>query len=295
MKIKTSWDDKILNGISYVILGTLLLIVAYPVYFVVIASFSDPTMVANGQIVLIPRGINFNGYERVLMNATVWKGFATSIFNTVFGTLFNLALTIPLAYGLTVRKFMFKSVLMKILMITMFFGGGLIPTYMLISSLGLYNKPYSLIFIGGLSVTNVIITRTTIKSTISEEMFEAVTIDGGDHFTYFFRFVLPLSKAIIAVMTLYYGVGHWNDFMTALIYVSNADYYPLQLILRNILVMGQQLAEQAESAELALQYQQQAELMKYSLIIVTSIPIFLIYPFIQKYFAKGVMIGSLKG
>lgn len=295
MKIKISKEDRILNIISYIILGLLLIVVLYPLYFIVIASFCAPELVASGQITFVPKGINFDGYKRIFSYGAVWKGYGTTIFITVFGTLFNLFLTMPVAYVLTRKKFMFRGLLTKILMFTMFFGGGLIPTYLLVNQIGLFNKPYTLIFIAGLSVQNVIIVRTTIAGSIPEELFEAATIDGCDHFGYFFRFVLPLSKSIIAVMVLYYGVDHWNDFMNALIYVDNADYYPLQLVLRNILIMGQQLAQNVETADEALALQREAELIKYGLIVVSSAPLLFIYPFIQKYFEKGVMIGSVKG
>jgi putative aldouronate transport system permease protein len=295
MKKENSREDKIFNGISYFILGLLLIVILYPLYFVVIASFCSPELVASGQITLIPKGINFDGYKRIFSYAAVWKGYFNTIYITVCGTVFNLFLTIPIAYVLTRKNFMARGLFIKILMFTMFFGGGLIPTYLLVNQIGLFNKPYSLIFLGGLSVYNVLIVRTTIANSIPEEMFEAATIDGCDHFGYFFQFVLPLSKSIIAVMVLYYGVGHWNNFMNALIYLNNPDYYPLQLVLRNILIMGQHLAQNVETADEALALQREAELLKYGLIVVSSAPLLFIYPFVQKYFQKGIMIGSVKG
>ena len=295
MKIKTSRDDKIFNFISYAVLSILLIIILYPVYFVFIASISAPDLVSTGQIILYPKGITFEGYQQIFKDSSIWRGFANSVYILILGTMFNLFLTLPVAYALTVRRFMFRNVLMKLLLFTMYFSGGLIPTYLLVSSIGLYNTPFTLIILSGVSVTNIIIARTTIANSIPYEMYEAVTIDGGDHFTFFTRFVLPLSKAIIAVLILYYGVGHWNSYYNALVYLSDPDYYPLQLILRNILVLGQKMAESAESAEEAFAAARRAELLKYCLIVVTCLPMFLIYPFIQKYFEKGVMIGSVKG
>lgn len=295
MKIKLSREDKIMNAISYLILGLLLIVIIYPLYFIVIASFCDPDLVSSGQITLIPKGLNLDGYKRILSYKEVWRGYANTIYLTVFGTAFNLFLTLPVAYVLSRKKFMARKLITGLMMFTMFFSGGLIPTYLLVDRIGLYNTPYTLIFIAGLSVQNVIIVRTTIMGNIPEDMFEAATIDGSDHFEYFFRFVLPLSKSIIAVMVLYYGVGHWNDYMNALIYVNKADYFPLQLVLRNILIVGQQLAQSVETADEALQLQREAELIKYGLIVVSSAPLLFIYPFIQKYFEKGVMIGSVKG
>lgn len=295
MKIKTSWDDKVFSFFSYFILGSLLIVFLYPVYFVFIASFSDPSLVSTGQIVLIPKGINFKGYFTILTDASIWRSLFNSVYIVILGTAFNLFLTLPTAYALTVRGFLFRNLLMKVLLFTMYFSGGLIPTYLLVSSIGLYNTPYTLILLGGVSVTNIIIARTTIANSIPYEMYEAVTIDGGDYFTFFLRFVLPLSKSIIAVLILYYGVARWNDYYTGLVYLSDPDYYPLQLVLRNILIMGQILANSLDSADQAFEAMQRAELLKYCLIVASSLPMFLIYPFIQKYFEKGVMIGSVKG
>ncbi len=295
MKMKISRDDRIFDIISYIILGLILIVTLYPIYFVVIASFSDPTLVGSGQIVFWPKGLALEGYEQIFKDKTIWRGLFNSVYIVILATLFNLFLTLPTAYVLTVKSFMFRSTLSKLLLFTMYFSGGLIPTYMVVSGLGLYNKPYTLIFLGGVSITNVIIAQTTIAGSIPYEMYEAVTIDGGDHFTFFTRFVLPLSKTIIAVLILYYGVEHWNDYYTGLIYLNDAEYFPLQLILRNILVLGQKVADDAVNADEALAALRRAELLKYCLIVVSSVPMFLIYPFIQKYFERGVMIGSVKG
>ena len=295
MKIKTSGYDKIFDIVRCMLLGFVLIIVLYPIYFVYIASFSDPTLVSTGQIVFLPKRTSFEGYKQIFMDSSIWRGWFNSMYIVVLGTLFNLFLTLPIAYALTVKSFMFRNILSKLLLFTMYFSGGLIPTYLLVNEIGLYNKPFTLIFMGGVSVTNIIIARTTIANSIPYEMYEAVTIDGGSHFTFFARFVLPLSKAIIAVLILYYGVGHWNDYYSGLVYLNDPDYYPLQLILRNILLAGQKMADISENAEAALAAARRAELLKYCLIVVSSLPMFLIYPFIQKYFEKGVMIGSVKG
>lgn len=295
MKSKLFTADKIFTFASYALLITLLIVVLYPIYFITIASFSSPAAVGSGKVVLWPVDITFEGYTYVLKDMRVWKGLLNSVYIVIFGTLFNLFLTLPAAYAMTIKHFMFRGVFAKLLLFTMYFSGGLIPTYLLVSDLGLYNKPYTLILLGGVSVTNIIIARTTIANSIPYEMYEAVTIDGGDHFTYFTRFVLPLSKSIIAVLMLYYGVGHWNSWYNAFIYLNEPDYYPLQLVLRNILIAGQQIITDAEDAQAMIEAQRRSELMKYSLIIITSVPMFMIYPFIQKYFEKGVMIGSVKG
>lgn len=295
MKIKLSRDERAFNVISYLILAFVLVVTLYPIYFIVIASFSDPTLVSSGQILLLPKNIALEGYQQIFKDKSIWRGLFNSIYIVVFGTMFNLFLTLPVAYVLTVKKFRFRSLISKILLFTMYFSGGLIPTYLVVSKVGLYNNPLTLVFLGGVSITNVIIARTTIANSIPYEMYEAVTIDGGDHFTFFFKFVLPLSKSIIAVLILYYAVDHWNDYYTGLIYLNDVDYFPLQLVLRNILVLGQKVADDAVNAEEALAALRRSELLKYCLIVVSSVPMFVVYPFIQKYFEKGVMIGSVKG
>lgn len=295
MKIKLSRDERAFNVISYLILAFVLVVTLYPIYFIVIASFSDPTLVSSGQILLLPKNIALEGYQQIFKDKSIWRGLFNSIYIVVFGTMFNLFLTLPVAYVLTVKKFRFRSLISKVLLFTMYFSGGLIPTYLVVSKVGLYNNPLTLVFLGGVSITNVIIARTTIANSIPYEMYEAVTIDGGDHFTFFFKFVLPLSKSIIAVLILYYAVDHWNDYYTGLIYLNDVDYFPLQLVLRNILVLGQKVADDAVNAEEALAALRRSELLKYCLIVVSSVPMFVVYPFIQKYFEKGVMIGSVKG
>lgn len=295
MKIKLSRDEKTFNVVSYAILAFVLVVTLYPIYFIVIASFSDPTLVSSGKILLLPKQIAMEGYQQIFKDRSIWRGLFNSIYVVVFGTLFNLFLTLPIAYVLTVKKFRFRSFISKFLLFTMYFSGGLIPTYLVVSKVGLYNNPFTLVFLGGVSITNVIIARTTIANSIPYEMYEAVTLDGGDHFTFFFKFVLPLSKSIIAVLILYYAVDHWNDYYTGLIYLNDVDYFPLQLVLRNILVLGQKVADDAVNAEEALAALRRSELLKYCLIVVSSVPMFVVYPFIQKYFEKGVMIGSVKG
>lgn len=295
LKFRRSRGDLIYSTVTYIILGFLFLITLYPLYFVVIASFSDPALVNSGQIVFWPQGLDFRGYERIFELDRVWHGYLMSIYYTLFGTLFNLFLTFTIAYVLTRKDFMARNFFMKFLMLTMFFGGGLIPTFILVQDLGLYDTPLTLILFGGVSVYNVIVTKSTLENTIPYEMYEAAAIDGCGQIKFFIRFVLPLSKAIIAVMALFYAVGHWNDFMNALIYTNSEELQPLQLVLRNILIEGEMLANENLDPDLALLRQQQAELMKYGLIVVASVPLLVAYPFIQKFFTQGIMIGSVKG
>ena len=294
-RYKRTRGDIIFSAVTNLRLLFLLVVMLYPLYFIVIASFSSPSLVNSGQVVLLPKKLDFAGYQRIFEFGRVWHGYLMSIFYTAFGTLLNLFLTFTIAYVLTKKDFMPRGFLMKFLMITMFFGGGLIPSFILVQKLGLYNTPLTLVLLGGISVYNVIVVKSTLESSIPYEMYEAAAIDGCGQIVFFTRFVIPLSKAIIAVMTLFYAVGHWNDFMTALIYTNDRTLEPLQLVLRNILIEGELLANENVDPDLVLLRQQQAELMKYGLIVVSSAPLLVAYPFVQKFFTQGVMIGSVKG
>ncbi|HBA48569.1 MAG TPA: sugar ABC transporter permease [Lachnospiraceae bacterium] len=271
-----------------------LIMVLYPMYFIVIASFSNSTMVNQGMVTLIPRGINFYGYRKILERSDLWLGYRNTLFYTVVGTMLNLAVTLPAAYVLAQKKFKARRVVMTIFVITMYFGGGMVPTYMLVKSLHLTNSILTMIIMGAVSVYNVIIARTFFESSIPTELQEAAELDGCSHFRYFTSIVLPLSKAVISVITLYYAVGHWNDFFTALLYLNKDEYQPLQTILRNILISNQAMAGTTGAGEGSCA-QQFADQIKFAVIIVSTVPVLCIYPFIQKYFEKGVMIGAVKG
>ncbi|WP_317368615.1 carbohydrate ABC transporter permease [uncultured Tyzzerella sp.] len=297
--IKRSKSDVIFDGIIFVILTFILLIVAYPLYFIIISSFSSPEKVSSGQVIFYPLGFTLEGYKKVFENKQVITGFVNSLIYTTIGTSVNLLLTIPTAYALSRKKFQGGKIVTIFYMITMFIGGGMIPTYLVVQKLGLLDSMWALILPGSLSVYNMIVARTFFQQNISEELYEAAELDGCGHGKFFFSIALPLSKAIIAIMVLYYGVGHWNSYFSALLYMQTEEKYPLQLVLRSILVQNSaQLSQTVVSAaqQEALKKQQEAvELMKYSLIIISSIPVLILYPFIQKHFTKGVMIGSVKG
>ena len=297
--IKRSKSDVIFDGVIFVILTLILLIVAYPLYFIIISSFSSPDKVSSGQVVFYPIGFTLEGYKKVFENSQVVTGFINSLIYTTVGTCVNLLLTIPTAYALSRKKFQGRKAVTIFYMITMFISGGMIPTYLVIQKLGLLDSMWALILPGSLSVYNMIVARTFFQQNISEELYEAAELDGCGHGRFFFSIALPLSKAIIAIMVLYYGVGHWNSYFNALLYMQTEDKYPLQLVLRSILVQNSaQLSQTITSAaqQEAMRKQQEAvELMKYSLIIISSIPVLILYPFIQRHFTKGVMIGSVKG
>ena len=297
--VKRCREDVIFDTVIFIILTLILFVVAYPLYWVIISSFSDPTAVSAGKVLLRPIGFTLKGYAEVFKNSQVMRGFFNSIVITFVGVCVNLAVTLPTAYALSRDNFSGKKPITVFYMITMFFGGGMIPTYLVVKNMQLLNTIWALVLPGCLSVYNMIVARTFFKSNISEELYEAGEIDGCTQSRFFFQIALPLSKAIIAIMVLYYGVGHWNSYFSALLYISDQDKYPLQLVLRNILITNQTALSQTATtaaARSALQEQQQLiDVMKYSLIIISSVPVLIMYPLVQKHFVKGVMIGSVKG
>jgi len=297
--IKRCKEDVIFDVIIFIILTVLLLIVAYPLWWVIISSISDPKAVSGGKVIWLPVGFTLKGYAEVFNHDDVMRGFLNAIIYTVCGVLVNLAITLPTAYALSRDKFSGKKIITIFYVITMFFSGGLIPTYLVVQKLGLLDSMWALILPGSMSVYNMIVARTFFKTNISEELYEAAEIDGCTQGRFFFQIALPLSGAITAIMVLYYGVGHWNSYFSALIYLSDKAKYPLQLVLRSILVTNeaalQQAATTAEARAALNEKKELIEVMKYSLIIISSIPVLVLYPFIQRHFVKGVMVGSVKG
>lgn len=294
-KMKISKDDIIFDTINYILLSCVLIIVLYPLYFIVIASISDPTAVSNGQLKFLPIDITFEGYKRIFQDRLILSGYKNTIKYTVVGTTINIFLTMMTAYPLSRKDFSGRKALMIFLMITMYFNGGLIPTYLIVKHLGLINNWLIMVLKGAVSVYNIIIARSFLQSSIPEELYEAAVIDGCSHIKFFTRVVLPLSKAIIAVLVLFYGIVHWNEFFTALIYLRDEKLYPLQLILRSILLENQMQDAMMNNIDDINNQQYIADLIKYGMIIVASLPLLILYPFLQKYFVKGVMIGSVKG
>ncbi|WP_425452417.1 carbohydrate ABC transporter permease [Paenibacillus cellulosilyticus] len=272
------------------------LIVAYPLYFICIASISDSTLVSTGKVLLFPRGISMFGFKEIFGDSRIWTGYRNTIVYTLLGTFVNLLFTLPAAYALSRPEFRARRFIMLAFVITMFFGGGLIPTYLLIKSLHMTNTMWVFIFPFCVNVFNLIITRTFFETSLPKELYEAASIDGCSHFTFFRTVALPLSKAVVSVIALYYLVAHWNDFFTALIYIRDNELQPLQIILRDILLSNQVFQSGAGAGGAAGGYAQKfADQVKYGVILVSTLPILIVYPFIQKYFEKGVMIGSVKG
>ncbi|EPY08148.1 binding-protein-dependent transport systems inner membrane component [Paenibacillus alvei TS-15] len=299
--VKETRADKIFIVCNYIYLTIALILVLYPVLYILSASISDPKMVASGEMWLFPKGITFDGYARVFENSKIWSGYGNTILYTVVGTCVNLAVTLPAAYALSRSDFIGRNFFMGMFLFTMFFGGGLVPGYLLIKELGLINSMWALILPGAASVWNIIVARTFFQSTIPRELQEAASIDGCTNMRLFLQIILPLSAPIIAVMALFYGVGHWNSYFGALIYLNEESKYPLQMILRQILVLQEMSAETtgaAVSSSVAAALNNKAEiasLVKYSVIIVSTLPVIVVYPFLQRYFVQGVMIGSVKG
>lgn len=294
-RIKSNPSDAVFLFIVYGLVIMLTLAILYPLYFVVIASVSNPNMVASGEVLFLPKGFNLDGYRYILRDKRIWTGYYNTIRYTFFGTLFALFLTIPSGYVLSRKDMAGRNLIMKMLIITQYFGGGLIPTYLVVKGLRLVDTPYVLMILGSFSVFNLILTRTFFLNTLPMELQEAAEIDGCGIFQYFIFVVIPLSKAIIAIMILYYAVGHWNSFFNGLIYVTKAELYPLQLILRDILITGQSVDPEGLDPETLEHMKLIARTIKYGVIIISSLPVLIMYPFVQKYFVKGVMIGSVKG
>lgn len=292
--IKNSKEDRIFNAAAYFVLAVFAVMVIYPLYFVVIASFSDPYDVLNGNVYLIPKGITLEGYRRIIRDSSIWTGYANTIFYTVIGTSLNVALTMMIGYPLSRGYFSGQKAITTLLLITMYFQGGLIPQYLLVSNLGLRGTRAVMVLLGAVSVYNVIVARSFLQANITRELEDAASIDGCGQLQFFVTMVVPLSKAIIAVLIMYYGIAHWNDYFRAMIYLNKTEQFPLQLILRSILIQSQSLAG-SDNIDLAVESQRMAEQMKYGVIIVSSVPALLLYPFLMKYFEKGVMIGSVKG
>jgi multiple sugar transport system permease protein/putative aldouronate transport system permease protein len=293
--IKESRPDRIFSIFNYLLLTVFLLSVLYPLIYIVSASLSNPTAVVAGRVWLWPVEPTLAGYRAIFEYNTIVRGYLNSIFYLVVGTLVNVTMTILAAYPLSRRDLYGRNWIMVLFVFTTLFSGGLIPSYLVVQRLGLLNTRWALIIPGALAVWNVIITRTYFQVTIPHTLLEAAQLDGCDDFTFLWKIVLPLSGPIIAVNVLFYALGHWNAFFNALIYLTDERLFPLQLVLREILVQNKiDPAAMTDPTEL-LRKQQLRDLLKYALIVAASLPPLLIYPFVQRYFVKGVMIGSLKG
>lgn len=293
--IRESLPDRIFLFILYVALSIIGLVFLYPMYYVVIASISSPFAIYRGEVILWPVSVTFEGYKEIFADTTIWRGYANSIFYTVFGTLTSLAATLPAGYALSRKDLSGRNVIMFFITFTMFFSGGLVPTYLMVRQLGIVNTIWAVLLVNAVSAWNLILARTFFMNTIPVELWEASVLDGCNNTRFFLKVALPLSSAIVALLALYYGVGQWNSYFKELIYLDNPNMYPLQMVLRSILVKNQIPPTMLSDFETLALKQQMTDLLKYGLMLVASLPVFIAYPFVQRYFIKGVMVGSLKG
>jgi len=290
-------SDKIFDFFNLCIMLVLLVVFAWPIWFVLIASFSDPGLVAMGDVLIIPKGITLKSYQAMLEYREIWVGYANSIFYTVVGTLLNLIMSVCFAYPLSSKDFLPRKFFLVIFLFTMYFGGGLIPLYLVVKSVGLLDTRWAMIIPSVISVYNCLVIRNYFMNSIPGELKEAAVLDGANAAQYLWKVVLPLSKPVLAVVGLYYAVSHWNDYYQALIYLFDDNKVPLQTVLRRLLMSTKFMMNNADmvDAEAVKAATEQALTMKYGVIVVAALPMLMLYPFIQKFFVKGVMIGAIKG
>lgn len=286
-------QDRVINIVFYIIAILMIAAVIYPLWFIIIASFSNPADVASGEVWIWPKEWNIAGYQELFKQPAIWRSYLNTILYTVFGTLFALAVNIPAGYAMSRMDLYGRKWINYFYLVPMFVGGGLIPTYFVVQAFGLYDNPLVMIIPFSVSTYNIIVTRTFFRSNLPQELWEAAQIDGCGTFRYFFQFAIPLSKAILAVVGLWTAVGLWNQWFNALIYLRNEDYIPLQLFLRRILIANQSLLG-AATGTMAQELRQLSDMMKYGSIVISTLPIMCLYPFLQKYFNQGTMIGSVK-
>lgn len=293
---RRSKEDLVFDIANVAMLTLALILVLYPLYFIVIASISNPDKIYAGEVMLLPQDITFDGYVRIFQSDMIWHGYFNSILYAVLTTLISVSLILTSAYALSRKDFIGRKIFMIFFLITMFFSGGLVPTYLVIKQLGLLNTVWAVVLPGAVGVWNIIIARTFFQLTIPDQLREAAFIDGCNNTRFFFQIVLPLSKPIIAVMVLLHVVGSWNSFFDALMYLQDESMYPLQLVLRNILIQNNvsTTASMVSDIESYAAQQHIAELLKYGVIVVSTLPLLILYPFLQKYFVHGTLIGSIK-
>ncbi|MBO0993329.1 carbohydrate ABC transporter permease [Bacillus sp. SD088] len=292
-----SVSDKSFDLINKILVGFLTLVIVYPLIFVISASISDPAAVSTGKMWLWPVDITFAGYQRVFQNDAIWLGYRNTIFYTIVGTIIHLIVLLPCAYALSRKEVMGKKYILWIILFTMMFNGGLIPTYLVIKTLGMIDTIWAIVIPGVVGAWSILVARTFFQQTIPDQLVEAAKIDGASDYYIFGKVVIPLSMPIIAVMALFHAVSLWNQYFTALIYLSNEKLYPLQLILRQILVVAQISQEGGGGPgeiESLVEQVKTASLVKYAVIMVSSLPLLIVYPFLQRFFVQGVLIGSVK-
>ncbi len=286
-------QDRVVRILLYVIALIMILVTLYPLWFVVIASFSDPADVVSGKVWLIPKALNFDGYKELFKQEAIWRSYGNTILYTITGTIVGLAVNLPAGYALSRKDLYGRKIINIFYLIPMFVSGGLIPTYFVVRKFGLYDSFWVMVIPFAVSTYNIIVARTFFKNNLPDSLWEAAQIDGCGTFRYFFQFVIPLSKAVIAVIALWTAVGIWNQWFNALIYIDNESLIPLQLLLRRILITNQSLLG-AATGSMAQELRQLSDMMRYASIVISTLPIMCMYPFLQKYFNQGVMLGAVK-
>jgi putative aldouronate transport system permease protein len=292
--IKESTTDRTFGVVVYLVLALVTVIVLYPLIDILSASISNPAAVARGKVWLMPIDINFKAYLSIFHNNEIIIGYKNTLFYTTVGTLINIVMTVMIAYPLSRKDFYGRNVITFFIVFTMFFSGGMIPTYLVVKELGMLNTFWAVTVPGAVSVYNVIVMRTFFQN-IPDDLRESAELDGCSSWQYLIHILLPLSKPIIAVMVLFYAVGHWNNFFDALIYLTDRNKYPLQLFLREMLIQGNMSDMNTISDSSISNFMLQVEGLKYAAVVVANLPMLILYPFLQKYFVKGVLVGSLKG
>ena len=294
VKLYRTLPDRILLGCIWAMLIFIMVVILVPVLFIIASSFSDAKAVSAGRVFLWPVDFSLAGYQVIFQSPNIVRAFANSVAYTAVGTVVSVSLTLLAGYPLSRTDLRIRGFVMFLFTVTMFFSGGMIPTYLVVSKLKLIDSFWAMILPSAMGVWNVILIKTYIQSSIPGEIYESASIDGCSDWKYFIQMVIPLSKPIIAVMILLYAVGKWNDFFSGLLYLNDVNKQPLQLLLRNILVTNDAAGMQLSLTE-QMNRQELKTLLQYSLIIVSSVPVMILYPFIQKYFVKGIMMGSIKG
>jgi len=296
-KIASTSSDKVLDTFIVIILVLLCVVALFPLWFTIVASLSDPALVATGKVVLWPKGFSTVGYREIFRNAQLWRGYGNTLAYTIVGTLFNLAVTLPAAFALSRPSLPYRSFIMIFYMIPMYFSGGMIPTFLAINEMGLLNTFWVMVIPHGISTFNLIICRNYFNSNIPESLFESATLDGASVTQYFFKFVLPLSKPIISVLALYFAIPKWNDYMTGLLYLSDSKRHTLQQVIKAITTTINDNSGDVDfnvDPEELLEADRKAGIMRYSVIIIAALPMYILYPAVQKYLIGGMMVGSVK-
>ncbi len=289
-------SDKIFDVVNTVVMLIVFCVVFYPLFFVIIASVSDPNLVNSGKVILLPKGFNLDAYKHILTNQNILTGYLNSIIYTLVWTVLAVCITVPAGYALSRKDLPFRKFWTLFFVFVMYFQGGLVPTYLVVKNLHLMDTMWAVILPTVLSVYNLIVCRTFFEGTLSEELLDAARVDGTTNLQFFFRIALPLSKALVAIMVLFYAIQQWNSYFDAMIYLNSKAKFPLQMVLKDILIQAQMNSSGAfGDVESVTEMQRIAELVKYSSIVAASLPMLILYPFIQKYFVKGIMIGSVKG